>query len=135
MSTKDLSLLKEAYISATQKIPNVLGTSAQSQVDDEVPLISLSVNSNPEEEEMESSHSQDLGCGCGGSVEESEEIFMTKSNLFSIFCHAKKLHSLCESGITMDPWMHQKIAICADSLESVFRSANYEASRQEVSCD
>jgi hypothetical protein len=134
MTTKDLSLLSEAYISATQKAVNVLPSMPQPDVDQEVLPVVLTPTNEPNYPEEEESFEDD-GCGCGGDTEESEETFMTKSNLFSIFCHAKKLHGLCESGITMDPWMHQKIAVCVDSLESVFRSANYEASRQEVSCD
>ena len=134
MTTKDLSLLSEAYISATQKAINVLPSTPQPDVDQEVLPVVLTPTNEPNYPEEEESF-EDEGCGCGGSTEESEETFMTKSNLFSIFCHAKKLHQLCESGITMDPWMQQKIAVCVDSLESVFRSANYDASRQEVSCD
>jgi hypothetical protein len=133
MTTKDLSLLSEAYISATQKAVNVLPSIPQPDTDQEVLPVVLTPTNEPNYPGEEESFGNEE-CECGGT-EESEETFMTKSNLFSIFCHAKKLHQLCESGVVMDPWMHQKIAVCVDSLESVFRSANYEASRQEVSCD
>ncbi len=134
MTIKDLSLLSEAYISATQKAVNVLPSTPQPDTDQEVLSVVLTPTNEPNYPEEEESFDNG-GCSCSGSVEESEETFMAKSNLFSIFCHAKKLHQLCESGISMDPWMSQKIAICADSLESVFRSANYENARRDTSCD
>lgn len=134
MNIKDISLLGEAYISATQKAINVLPSMPQPDVDQEVlPIVLTPTNepNYPEEEESGISNS----CGCGGSLEESEEDSMSKANLFSIFSNAKKIHQHCLDGISLDPWMHQKLAVCADSLESIFRSVNYEASSLEGSCD
>lgn len=133
MNIKDISLLGEAYISATQKAVNVLPSMPQPDVDQEVlPVILTPTNEPNYPEEDESSEE---GCGCGGHSEESEEDSMSKVNLFSIFSNAKKIHQHCLDGISLDPWMHQKLAVCADSLESIFRSVNYEASSKEGSCD
>jgi hypothetical protein len=134
MNIKDISRLEEAYISATQKAVNVLPSMPQPDVDQEVlPVILTPTNepNYPEDEEEEVSGS----CGCEGSLEESEEDSMSKVNLFSIFSNAKKIHQHCLDGISLDPWMHQKLAVCADSLESIFRSVNYEASSRGSSCD
>lgn len=133
MTIKDISLLGEAYISATQKAINVLPSMPQPDTDQEVLPVVLTPTNEPNYPEDEGE--MDIGCGCGGSSEEAEEDYMSKANLFSIFSNAKKLHQFCLDGVSLDPWMQQKIAVCADSLESVFRSTNYEASIKMNSCD
>lgn len=129
MVFKDSTLLQEAYISAVQKTVNV--PSSTPQLDAEV---------NPSPEPMtiaiggEPSPQEHTGCGCGGAEEESEENYMAMANLFSIFSNAKKLHQYTVDGVKLDPWMQQKIAVCADNLEAVFRSANYDAAKSGM-CD
>ena len=141
MTIKDISLIGEAYISATQKSINVLPSTPQPDVDQEVLPIILTPTNEPNypEDENESelgySSGSDSGCGCNGSSEDLEEDYMSKANLFSIFSNAKKLHQFCVDNVSLDPWMQQKIAVCADSLESIFRSANYEVSSKDSSCD
>lgn len=134
MTIKDISFLNEAYISATQKAVNVLPSMPQPDVDQEVLPVVLTPTNEPNypegEEEIEPG-----SCGCGESSEESEEDHMSKANLFSIFSNAKKIHQHCLEGVSLDPWMQQKLAVCADSLESIFRSVNYEASSKEDSCN
>ena len=127
MVFKDSTLLQEAYISAVQKTVNV--PSSTPQLDAEV---------NPSSEPMTiaigGQPSPDEGCGCGGAEEEGEENYMAMANLFSLFSNAKKLHSYTMGGIKLDPWMQQKIAVCADNLEAVTRSINYDAAKAGM-CD
>lgn len=133
MTNKDISLLEEAYISATQKSINVLPSTPQPDVDQEVLPIVLTPTNEPnysDEDEDESEFSGN-GCGCGSSLKDSEENYMDKSNLFSIFSNAKKIHQFCIDGASLDPWMQQKIAVCTDSLESIFRSMNYDSSSHD----
>ena len=134
MTIKDISLLEEAYISATQKAINVLPSMPQPDVDQEVLPVVLTPTNEPNYPEEDESYVSS-GCGCGGSSDENEEDYMSKANLFSIFSNAKKIHQHCLEGVSLDPWMQQKLAVCADSLESIFRSVNYEASSHETSCD
>jgi hypothetical protein len=127
MVFKDSTLLQEAYISAIQKSVNVPSNGIRPAVD-MVPSVTTpvpgEVSTQPED-----------GCGCGCSSEDSEENYMAMSNLFSIFSNAKKLHAFLMSGVEMDEWMVQKIAVCADNLESVMRSANYDAAKSGIGCD
>jgi hypothetical protein len=59
---------------------------------------------------------------------------MVLANLFSLFSNSKKLHKFTMSGMDLDPWMQQKIAVCADNLEAVMRSAHYDAVKAGI-CD
>ena len=127
MVFKDTTLLQEAYISATQKTVNVPSAVPQLEPDQEVNPVVLSVNAEPVP------NSEPQGCGCGGS-EESEENYMVLANLFSLFSNAKKLHKFAMSGMDLEPWMQQKIAVCTDNLEAVMRSAHYDAVKTGI-CD
>ena len=127
MVFKDRTLLEEAYISASQKSINL-----PSNLINPAPEI-IAVTNSPETE-VEEPH-QDSGCGCGGESEEQEENYMDMANLFSLFSNAKKIHHLLEDGLSLDPWMQQKIAVCADNLESVIRTARYTAAKAGMSCD
>ena len=140
MTTKDITLLGEAYISASQKAINVLPGIRQPDDQEVLPVVLTPTNepNYPEEkEEEEITFNPNSECGCDNtfSEKEKEEDYMSKANLFSIFSTAKKLHQFCEDGISLDPWMQQKIAVCADSLESVYRSTNYESASKNGSCD
>jgi hypothetical protein len=127
MVFKDSTLLQEAYISAVQKAVNVPSSSPQldSEMNPSPEPVTLSIGSEPQSYE---------GCGCGGAEEENEENYMAMANLFSLFSNAKKLHSYTMGGIKLDPWMQQKIAVCADNLEAVTRSINYDAAKAGM-CD
>lgn len=127
MVFKDTTLLQEAYISATQKTVNVPSAVPQLEPDQEANPVVLSVNTDPVP------NSEPQGCGCGGD-EESEENYMVLSNLFSLFSNAKKLHKFTMSGMDLEPWMQQKIAVCTDNLEAVMRSAHYDAVKAGI-CD
>ena len=124
MVFKDTTLLQEAYISATQKTVNVPSSSPviDGEPSPEAP-ITLSLGGEVP---------QEGGCSC--SDEDQEEDFMAMANLFSLFSNAKKIHHFIESGVTLEPWMQQKIAVCADNLESVMRSVGYDAAKAGV-CD
>ena len=126
MVFKDSTLLQEAYISAIQKSVNVPSNTIKPEVD-MIPSVTTPLPGEVSEQPEE-------GCGCESS-EDSEENYMAMSNLFSIFSNAKKLHSFLMSGVEMDEWMIQKIAVCADNLESVMRSANYDAAKAGIGCD
>jgi len=131
MVFKDATLLQEAYISATQKTVNVPSTVTQHDAEVAPEPVMISVAGEPNTTEEPSMGSE--GCGCGGS-EESEENYMAMANLFSLFSNAKKLHHYLMSGVGIEPWMQQKIAVCADNLEAVARSVNYDAAKAGV-CD
>jgi hypothetical protein len=127
MVFKDSTLLQEAYISAVQKTVNVPSSAPQldAEVDSQTEPVTLSIGNEPELKQ---------DCGCGGAEEESEENYMVMANLFSLFSNAKKLHSYVMNGINVEPWMQQKIAVCADNLEAVTRSINYDAAKAGM-CD
>jgi hypothetical protein len=126
MVFKDRTLLEEAYISASQKSIN-LPSNLINPAPEITPVTATSDNPIP----MPTPSS---GCGCGES-EEQEESYMDMANLFSLFSNAKKIHHFLESGMTLEPWMQQKIAVCADNLEAVMRSTRYDAAKSGLPCD
>jgi hypothetical protein len=73
-------------------------------------------------------------CGCDGSQahEESEEHWMVRSNLFSLYSNAKKIHNLAQAGIDPEPWAQQKLAVAADQVESVMKYIAYEAAEKGI---
>jgi hypothetical protein len=80
---------------------------------------------------------QGSGCGCGSSDqahEESEEHWMVRSNLFSLYSNAKKIHNLMQTGIDPEPWAQQKLAVAADQVESVMKYIAYEAAERGLNC-
>jgi hypothetical protein len=127
MVFKDSTLLQEAYISAIQKSVNVPSDTIKPSVD-MIPTNDVSISN-------ETPIQPDGGCGCGGSTEDDDKNYMAMSNLFSVFSNAKKLHQFLMQGVEFDEWMVQKIAVCADNLESVMRSANYDAAKSGIGCD
>jgi hypothetical protein len=125
--SNDQRLLEEAYISAVKR--------AVETPNDDVEVVKV----GPEKIEMGSEHEEhgfgdemegeeEESCGC---EDESEEIAMAKTNLFSIFKSAKELHDCIASGYHLEPWMLQKIAVCADNICSVHRTAEYKAAERE----
>ena len=144
MISKDADLLAEAYLSAIQKIKNVPtdpATEDIARVNPEVTDIentespvamTVSVPAGPE---AMGAMDQGSGCGCGSSDqahEESEEHWMVRSNLFSLYSNAKKIHNMAQTGIDLEPWAQQKIAVCADNLEAVMKYVAYEAAEKGI---
>ena len=125
MKNKDQVKLEEAYISALQKTVNVPAEGGIRDITTGQPDAPEAVEMKAEPNLQIALEPSDVGeCGCGES-EESEEQWMVRSNLFSIFTNAKKVHALTMEGMDLEPWMQQKIAICTDYLESVMKSAAY----------
>jgi hypothetical protein len=62
--------------------------------------------------------------------ENCEEIEMTKTNLYSIFMAAKKLHDFLENGHKPETWAIHKIAICADGISNVLKVSEYDYDKQ-----
>jgi hypothetical protein len=142
MISKDADLIAEAYLSALQKIHNAPtdpGTESVAEVNPEMTDIdnvqkpvsmTVAVPAGPE---AMGAMDQGSGCGCGGSDmahEESEEHWMVRSNLFSLYSNAKKIHNLMQTGIDPEPWAQQKVAVCADNLEAVMKYVAYEAAEK-----
>jgi hypothetical protein len=134
MITRDDVLLAEAYISAYKKTPELPfedvtdtapDTDGAVEMHSEPGAVVLSLGTGEEEPE----------CGCSGESpeeHEEEEISMAKTNLFSIFRHAQMLHDMLESGVEVDTWMFQKIAVVADKLADVARVVEYHAAKNGV---
>jgi hypothetical protein len=143
MISKDVDLIGEAYLSALQKIHNAPtdpGTESIAKVNPEVTdrenvedgPVSMTV-AVPAGPEAMGAMDQGSPCGCGGSDmahEESEEHWMVRSNLFSLYSNAKKIHNLAQMGIDLEPWAQQKVAVCADNLEAVMKYVAYEAAEK-----
>jgi hypothetical protein len=139
MVSKDVDLIAEAYLSAMQKIHNTPPDPATEDVAevnpeltdrenvDEPVAMTVAVPSGPE--------STPMGPALNPNVEdENEELWMAKSNLFSLYSNAKKIHNLVQMGLDLEPWAQQKIAVCADNLEAVMKSAAYEAAEKGMQC-
>lgn len=143
MISKDADLIGEAYLSALQKIHNAPtdpGTESVAEVNPEVTdrenvedkPVSMTV-AVPAGPEAMGAMDQESSCGCAGSDqahEESEEHWMVRSNLFSLYSNAKKIHNLAQMGIDLEPWAQQKVAVCADNLEAVMKYVAYEAAEK-----
>jgi hypothetical protein len=140
MISKDSLLISEAYLSAIQKIHNAPtdpATEDIARVNPEVTDIentekpvsmTVAVPAGPE-----AMGAMDQGSSVGHSDmahEESEEHWMVRSNLFSLYSNAKKIHNLAQAGIDLEPWAQQKIAVCADNLEAVMKYVAYEAAEK-----
>jgi hypothetical protein len=149
MISKDADLIGEAYLSALQKIynaPTDPGTESIAEVNPEVTDIenteepttmTMSVPAGPE-----AMGAMDQGSAVGSAIvgspdqahEESEEHWMVRSNLFSLYSNAKKIHNLAQMGLDLEPWAQQKVAVCADNLEAVMKYVAYEAAEKGLSC-
>ena len=144
MLSKDSLLISEAYLSAIQKNHNFAPDPAMDSIAEVNPeltdrenvespvAMTVSVPAGPE-----AMGAMDQGSGCEGSMsdeghEESEEHWMTRSNLFSLYCAAKKIHNLTQKGIDLEPWAQQKVAVCTDNLEAVMKYVAYEAAEKGI---
>ena len=147
MISKDADLISEAYLSAIQKSPNYSPDPAMNSIARVNPEVTDRENVEqpvsmtvavPAGPEAMGAMDQGSGCGCGSSDqahEESEEHWMVRSNLFSLYSNAKKIHNLAQTGIDPEPWAQQKIAVCADQLESVMKYIAYEAAEKGLTCN
>jgi hypothetical protein len=144
MTSKDADLIAEAYLSALQKIHNAPtdpGTESVAGVNPELTdrenvetgeennpvTMTVAVPAGPE--------AAPAGSSINPNVEdENEELWMAKSNLFSLYSNAKKIHNVVQMGVDLEPWAQQKIAVCADNLEAVMKAVAYEAAEKGVTC-
>jgi chemotaxis regulatin CheY-phosphate phosphatase CheZ len=142
MISKDADLIGEAYLSALQKQKDVTTEPAMEDVaevnpemtDRENVEMTVAVPAGPE-----AMGAMDQATPIGAEMsdqahEESEEHWMVRSNLFSLFTNAKKIHNLVQTGIDPEPWAQTKIAVAADQLESVMKYIAYEAAEKGLSC-
>ena len=146
MISKDVDLIAEAYLSAMQKNHNFAPDPAMDSVAEVNPdltdrenvespvAMTVSVPAGPE-----AMGAMDQGSGYESSMsdqahEESEEHWMVRSNLFSLYSNAKKIHNLAQMGLDLEPWAQQKVAVCADNLEAVMKYVAYEAAEKGLSC-
>jgi len=146
MISKDADLISEAYLSAVQKNHNFAPDPAMDSVVEVNPeltdrenvespvAMTVSVPAGPE-----AMGAMDQGSGYESSMsdqahEESEEHWMVRSNLFSLYSNAKKIHNLAQMGLDLEPWAQQKVAVCADNLEAVMKYVAYEAAEKGLNC-
>jgi len=146
MISKDADLISEAYLSAVQKNHNFAPDPAMDSVVEVNPeltdrenvespvAMTVSVPAGPE-----AMGAMDQGSGYESSMsdqahEESEEHWMVRSNLFSLYSNAKKIHNLAQIGLDLEPWAQQKVAVCADNLEAVMKYVAYEAAEKGLNC-
>jgi hypothetical protein len=145
MISKDADLIAEAYLSALQKIKNAPTDPATEDIAKVNPEVTDIENVESDSEPMtmtmavpagpEAMGAMDQSTPVGGEIiagdhEESEEHWMTRSNLFSLYSNAKKIHNLAQMGLDLEPWAQQKIAVCADNLEAVMKYVAYEAAEK-----
>lgn len=152
MVNKDGQLLQEAYLSALQKSINVPSkiehrqpdsTNKTETLEDKMQGVPPNLPPTPPTEvakfndvvssiiqpEIQTSTAEG-GCGCEN---ETEEKHMTKANLFTIYKSAKAIYDIMEAGHTLDYWMCQKLAVCAEHLTNIFNVVEYEYSEKECS--
>ena len=146
MISKDADLIAEAYLSAMEKNHNFTSDPAMRSVAEVNPeltdrenvespvAMTVSVPAGPE-----AMGAMDQGSGYESSMsdqahEESEEHWMVRSNLFSLYSNAKKIHNLAQMGLDLEPWAQQKVAVCADNLEAVMKYVAYEAAEKGLNC-
>ena len=139
MISKDVDLIAEAYLSAIQKSPNYVSDPAIKSIAkvnpdvtdrgnvEEPVTMTMAVPAGPEA--MGAMDQEAGSCGCQAH-EESEEHWMVRSNLFSLYSNAKKIHNLAQMGLDLEPWAQQKVAVCADNLEAVMKYIAYEAAEK-----
>jgi len=142
MISKDAELIGEAYLSALQKQKDVTTEPAMEDVAEVNPEVTdrenvemtVAVPAGPE-----AMGAMDQATPMGAEMsdqahEESEEHWMVRSNLFSLYSNAKKIHNMAQMGIDLEPWAQQKVAVCADNLEAVMKYVAYEAAEKGLSC-
>lgn len=137
MISKDADLIAEAYLSALQKIHNAPtdpGTESIAEVNPEVTdrenmeepvTMTVAVPAGPE--------SAPQGPSVQPNVEdENQELWMARSNLFCLYSCSKKIHNLVQMGLDLEPWMQEKIAVAANTIEDVMKSVAYEAAEKGI---
>jgi len=140
MISKDAELIGEAYLSALQKQKDVANDPAMEDIAEVNPEVTDRENAEkPVTMTMAVPAGPEAAVSQGPSIEpnvedENEELWMARSNLFSLYTNAKKIHNLIQMGLDLEPWMQQKIAIATDSLEGVMKSTAYEAAEKGLSC-
>lgn len=137
MKSKDADLIAEAYLSALQKIKNVATDPATEQVADVNPEVTDRENTEQPVTMTVAVPAGPETAPAGPSIQpnvedENEELWMAKSNLFSLYSNAKKIHNSVQMGIDLEPWAQQKIAVCADNLEAVMKYVAYEAAEKGI---
>jgi len=142
MLSKDSRLISEAYLSALQKIHNAPTDPATEDIARVNPEVTDRENVEQSPVSMtvaipagpEAMGAMDQECGCDHSEahEESEEHWMVRSNLFSLYSNAKKIHNLAQMGIDLEPWAQQKIAVACQSVEDVMKYVAYEAAEKGI---
>ena len=143
MISKDSRLISEAYLSALQKIKNVPTDPAtediarvnpeMTDIDNVQKPVSMTVAIPAGPEAMGAMDQEASSCGCQAH-EESEEHWMVRSNLFSLYSNAKKIHNLAQMGLDLEPWAQQKVAVAAHDLEAVMKYVAYEAAEKGLNC-
>lgn len=139
MISKDSELIGEAYLSTLQKQKTVESEPAMDAI--------AAVNSEVTDiENTESPATMTMAVPAGPEAmpqgpsiqpnveDENEELWMARSNLFSLYSNAKKIHNAVQMGLDLEPWMQQKIAVAASDLEGVMKSVAYEAAEKGLSC-
>jgi len=140
MISKDAELIGEAYLSALQKQRDVTNEPAMEDIAEVNPEVTDRENvEEPVTMTMAVPAGPEAAMSQGPSIElnvedENEELWMARSNLFSLYTNAKKIHNLVQIGLDLEPWMQQKIVVAADNLEGVMKSAAYEAAEKGLSC-
>ena len=144
MLSKDSLLISEAYLSAIQKNHNFAPDPAMDSIAEVNPELTDRENvespvamtvSVPAGPEAMGAMDQGSGCGCASSDqahEESEEHWMVRSNLFSLYSNAKKIHNLVQAGIDPEPWAQQKLAVATDQVESIMKYIAYDAAEKGI---
>jgi len=139
MISKDAELIGEAYLSALQKQKDVTIEPAMEDIAEVNPEVTDRENVEMVVAGPKAMGAMDQATSVGAGMsdqahEESEEDWMVRSNLFSLYTNAKKIHNLAQTGIDLEPWAQQKVAVCADQLEAVMKYVAYEAAEKGLSC-
>lgn len=140
MISKDADLIAEAYLSALQKSPNFTAdpgmksiaavnpeVTDRENVENKPSAVVVSVPAGPEAAMDEPAVSPNV-------EDEREEHWMARTNLFSLYSDAKKIHNAIQEGLDLEPWMQQKIAVCADNLQAVMKSVAYRMAEKGMGC-
>ena len=135
MLSKDSILISEAYLSALQKIHNAPTDPATEDIAEVNPEVT-------DRENVEEPVTMTMAVPAGPEAmpqgpsiqpnvdDENEELWMARSNLFCLYSCSKKIHNLVQMGLDLEPWMQEKIAVAANTIEDVMKSVAYEAAEK-----
>jgi hypothetical protein len=137
MLSKDSLLISEAYLSALQNQKTATSEPAMEDIAEVNPEVTDRENvENPVTITMAAPvgpEAMPQGPSIEPNVEdENEELWMARSNLFSLYSNAKKIHNAVQTGIDPEPWAQQKLAVAADQVESVMKYIAYEAAEKGI---